>query len=300
MERRILYSDLQEPEGPVCLPDGQVYIAEMSNARNCVSRIDKHGRYQLVGHPGWRPNGMAIDGDGNLWIAGGGGKKLVRMKPDGKVLNIYEGPKDRPYLWPNDLAFGKNGLLYMTDSGIDPDKFVEGQVVRADFRQCQYDGRVFEIDPRNGHILRLIDAGLSFANGIAFDVDKRLYVSETVTGNIYRYDLTSQVPIEAELFGNVILGSPDGFSGPDGMAFGDDGRLYCAVFGQGNVSVLDCDGKIVERITTCGMRPTNIAFCEDDKGGAVVTVLDAGCLEWLNLKCRGRDLYRPKVTVLRG
>lgn len=49
MERRVLCNDLQEPEGPVCLPDGQIYVVEMAHARNCVSRIDAHGqRHQLV------------------------------------------------------------------------------------------------------------------------------------------------------------------------------------------------------------------------------------------------------------
>ena len=81
------------------------------------------------------------------------------------------------------------------------------------------------------------------------------------------------------------------------MAFGDDGRLYCAVFGQGDVTVLDRDGSVAERIPTCGLRPTNIAFCEDRMGGAVVTVFDAGCLEWLDLPCRGRLLYRPKLLA---
>ncbi|WP_299587549.1 SMP-30/gluconolactonase/LRE family protein [uncultured Microbulbifer sp.] len=295
MKKRVLYSDLQEPEGPVCLPDGKIYVVEMSSTRNCVSRIDTYGRYQQVGHPGWRPNGMAIDGDGNLWIAGAGVKKLVRMRPDGVILNTYEGPEGRPYLWPNDLVFGQNGLLYMTDSGIDPDKFFQGQTIRADFRDCEYDGRVFEIDPSNGRVLRVIDSGLSFPNGIAFDANDVLYVGETLTGNIYRYDLISSASIEAKLFGNVVIGSPNDCVGPDGMAFGDDGQLYCAVFGQGDVSVLDCDGRIVERIPTCGIRPTNIAFCEDRTGGAVVTVLDLGCLEWLDLPSRGRGLYRPKL-----
>ena len=222
---------------------------------------------------------------------------MVRMGADGTILNAYGGPEGQPYLWPNDLVFGENGLLYMTDSGIAPDAFVHGQAIRADFRTCGYDGRVFEINPRNGHVLRLLDSGLRFPNGIALDADGRLYMNETITGNIYRYDLTSTAPPERERFGNVIAGSPEGFVGPDGMAFGDDGRLYCAVFGSGNVTVLDRDGSVAERIPTCGLRPTNIAFCVDRMGGAVVTVLDAGCLEWLDLPCRGRPLNRPKLPA---
>ena len=297
MERRVLCSDLQEPEGPVCLPDGEIYVVEMAHARNCVSRIDVQGRRHLVGHPGGRPNGLAIDGEGNLWVAGGGGERLVWMRPDGTIIDTYGGPEGRPYLWPNDMVFGENGLLYMTDSGIDPNAFVDGQSIRADFRTCRYDGRVFEIDPRNGHVLRLLDSGLRFPNGIALDADGRLYVNEMITGNIYRYDLASSATPERAMFGNVIDGSPDGFVGPDGMAFGDDGRLYCAVFGQGNVTVLDRDGSVADRIPTCGSRPTNIAFCEGPTGGAVVTASDAGCLEWLGLPCRGRPLYRPRLLA---
>ena len=295
MERRVLCNDVQEAEGPVCLPNGQIYIVEMAKARACVSRVDVHGGRHLVGHPGGRPNGLAIDGDGNLWVAGSQGERLMCMGPDGTILNTYGGPEGKPYLWPNDLIFGENDLLYMTDSGIDPDAFVDGQAIRADFRTCGYDGRVFEIEPSNGHVLRVLDSGMRFPNGIALDANGRLYVNETITGNIYRYDLTSTAIPKREMFGNVIAGSPDRFVGPDGMAFGDDGRLYCAVFGQGDVTVLDRDGSVAERIPICGSCPTNIAFCEDPSGGAVVTVFDAGCLEWLKLPCRGRPLYRPRL-----
>ncbi|WHI47284.1 NHL repeat-containing protein [Microbulbifer sp. VAAF005] len=295
MKRRVLCNSLQEPEGPVCLPDGHIYVAEMSSSRHCISRIDPTGQYQRVGDPGWRPNGLAIDGSDSLWVAGGGRERLVRMGLDGALLDIYGGPKSKPFLWPNDLAFAENGLLYMTDSGIDPGEFVQGQAIRADFRNCRYDGRVYEIDPRSGDVLRQLDSGLRFPNGIAIDLHGRLYVGETISGNIYRYDLASLATPKREVFSNVVFGAPEGFVGPDGMAFGSDGRLYCAVFGQGDVTVLDSDGKVVERIPTCGKRPTNIAFCEDPRGGAVVTILDVGCLEWLGLPCAGRQLYRPKI-----
>ncbi|WP_445354117.1 SMP-30/gluconolactonase/LRE family protein [Microbulbifer sp. EKSA008] len=295
MERQVLCRGLQEPEGPICLPDGRIYVTEMASGRHCISRIDLQGQYQQIGYPARRPNGMAIDGYDNLWIADGGGKQLVRMGLNGDLIESYDGPEDQPYLWPNDLVFGENGLLYITDSGIDPDIFVQGQVIRADCRSCRYDGQVLEIDPRNGDVLRQLDSGLRFPNGIAIDDRGQLYVGETISGNIYRYDLASLTHPKRELFGNVVVGAPEGFVGPDGMAFGSDGRLYCAVFGQGDVTVLDGEGSVAERISTCGKRPTNIAFCEDSRGGAVVTILDAGCLEWVGIPCRGRQLYRPKI-----
>ena len=44
------------------------------------------------------------------------------------------------------------------------------------------------------------------------------------------------------------------------MAFGEDGNLYVAVFGWGDVTVLGRDGQVVRRIETRGMPPTNLAF----------------------------------------
>jgi gluconolactonase len=50
------------------------------------------------------------------------------------------------------------------------------------------------------------------------------------------------------------------FRGPDGMAFSDDGRLWCTVYGEWQVTVLDGAGRVVERLQTKGRLPTNVAF----------------------------------------
>lgn len=294
MANRVVAKDVLEPEGPVCLEDGQVYLVEMAKARACVSRIDRNGGRHEVGRPGGRPNGLTIDGSGNLWIAGGDRETVVCMAPDGRILKSFLGPDGDPYLWPNDLAFGPNGLLYLTDSGILPDDFIDGQKIRDDYRTVPYHGRVFEIDPKNGKVLRTLDTGLRFTNGIAFDADDVLYVNETLSGNVYRYNVFGKNAPKREVFGNVINGKPDAFVGPDGMAFGTDGRLYCTVFGQGDVTVLDRAGKVAERIKTNGQRPTNIAFREG-ADGAVVTDLGTCELEEIAVPCRGRALYKPVV-----
>tara|TARA_Y100001970_G_scaffold165119_1_gene201749 strand:+ start:19019 stop:19909 length:891 start_codon:yes stop_codon:yes gene_type:complete len=291
----VICDGVLEPEGPVCLPTGEIYLVEMAKKRSCVSRVDKQGIRHEVGSPGGRPNGLTIDGDNNLWIAGGEGETLVCMHPNGDIIKAFQGPKGDPFLWPNDLVFGPNGLLYMTDSGILPDDFIDGQSIRGDYKTCPFNGRVFEIDPKKGNIIRVIDRNLKFTNGIAFDDQNRLYVNETITGNIYVYDIFSYKDSQKETFGNVIEGEPEDFVGPDGMAFGDDGNLYCTVFGQGNVTVLDSSGNVYRRIITNGKRPTNIAFYEHLDGGAVVTDLGTCQLEELQINCAGRQLYKPKI-----
>lgn len=64
------------------------------------------------------------------------------------------------------------------------------------------------------------------------------------------------------VFGNVLQpdANPD-FKGPDGMAFGTDGRLYCTVYNQKNVTVLDQRGEVVERLILTGRSRRIVPLC---------------------------------------
>ena len=64
-----------------------------------------------------------------------------------------------------------------------------------------------------------------------------------------------------EDFGNETYeASTDLFFGPYGMAFGADGNLYVAVYGQSDVTVLSPAVEVVERIETAGSLPTTVAL----------------------------------------
>lgn len=86
------------------------------------------------------------------------------------------------------------------------------------------------------------------------------------------------------------------WSGPDGMAFGEDGRLYCTVYGQHGISVLGRDGKLVDVIRTNGSRPTNIAFIDRSRA-ALVTEVENSTVELVEMPCRGLPLHRPQLTL---
>jgi gluconolactonase len=287
----IFAAPLDSPEAPVSLPDGCWYCVEMGAQRGCVTHISAHGKtITMLKHTG-RPNGLAIDHRGNIWVAESNTPSLLCMQPDGKYEIWLTECKGEAFIFPNDLAFGPDGNLYMTDSGINTYVLAPEGAIRSDYMSLRYDGRVYQINPLAREI-RMLDSGLLFTNGIAFDPDGWLYVNETITGNVYRYQLGGKGMSKRRLFGNVNDPSgPPGWRGPDGMKFGMDGCLYCTVYGQGDVTVLDRSGKVVRRISTHGKLPTNLAFGPNSEQTIYVTEVEHGCLESHPVTTSGMALY---------
>ena len=284
------------PEGPISLADGSMYVTEMTSDTACVTRLDPQGRRSVVKKTGGRPNGLALDGDGNLWIAEALQRQLICIDQQGNEISRLGGDEvNGPFLFPNDLAFGPDGQLYMTDSGLPLADFLDGQNVVENFMDLNWDGRVYEIDPAANKVLRIIDRGIRFTNGIAFDAAGLLYANASFTGEVYRYDVSGEMAPSRKLFGNVL--QPDdqsGFKGPDGMKFGTDGRLYCTVYGQQNVTVLDKSGAVAERMMLDGPCPTNLCFSGDGRH-ILVTEVSKGQVERLAAPCAGLPLHLPKI-----
>jgi gluconolactonase len=211
---------------------------------------------------------------------------------DGKCEVVANGCDGEPFLFPNDLCFGPDGAIYLTDSGVQIDNFAPNNQIRADYIDVHYDGRLYRVDPETGAVTKL-DQGFLFTNGIAFGPDGLLYLDETVTGNIYRYAWRDGGTVGPRtLFGNVIRAdAPPGWKGPDGMAFDDSGLLYVAVFGQGDVTVLGINGAVVDRIPTQGLLPTNVAFALPGEHRIHVTEFQHGQVEVFPVSRNGLPLW---------
>ncbi len=290
----IFHSGLGEPEGPVPLPDGSWGVVEMSPETGHVSVISPDGQSKRIVVQTGRPNGMVQDSEGTLWVAESmNPPSLLRVGLDGESEVAMTEGDGVEFLFPNDLAFGPDGALYMTDSGVHRPAFQaaldEG---RTDY---PIDGRVFCIDLSNMSAT-LLDDGLAFANGLAFGADKALYVTATVSGLVYRYDWRKDGTLgRREDFADLVDRSrPAGFKGRDGLPVGENGFLYCAVVGQGDVTVVDTNGDVVERIPVGGEQPTNVAFGPKRSGDIYVTVKDAGTLERHHIGVDGLPLLASK------
>lgn len=284
----IFARDLRFPEAPVLLPDGGFLFTEMSADRGHIVRFDATGATRRVIARTGRPNGLALDHTGNVWVAETEQRAVLKMRLDGSYERVATGSGDEQFLFLNDLAFAPNGELFVTDSGILHDDIVPGGQLVSNYRDLKFDGRVYRIDTRT-RCVKILDRGFKFTNGLAFGPDQALYVAETLTGNIYRYaSRGGEIVGKRELFGNVIEKfDPAVLQGPDGMKFGADGNLYVAVFGQGDVTVLGRNGSVLKRLPVGGPLPTNLAF----KGSHIyVTEAASGVVQVLNVGTEGAPL----------
>jgi len=290
----ILSADVALPEGPLLLPDGSWMVTELDPRRGTVSLIDAEGRRTPVAQTG-RPNGLARTADGAVWVAESLHPSVVRIGPGGQEETVLTEVEGEPLLWPNDLCVGPDGALYVTDSGLlvgDLLTDIPANEVSTEWETLPIDGKVVRYDPRSGEAA-ILDRGYEFTNGIAFGPDGALYVAESYTGTIYRYEFEDGRLGQRALWANVR--DPDftdpGMRGPDGMAFSEDGRLWVAVFRQGDITVLLPDGSVERRIPLAGRSPTNVAFGPPGDTRLYITETETNTLESREVGVGGLPLH---------
>lgn len=280
------------PEAPVRLPDGSFLFVEMAPDKGWVIRIAADGSSRTVLAKTGRPNGLALGRGDVVWVAETAMRSLLRMTLEGTFDAVASSFDGKPFMFLNDVAVGPRGDVFFSDSGIEIEELAPGGRLNPDWRNLHYDGAVYRFDPATRTVQR-IDCGIRFTNGIAFGPDGHLYVAETLSGDILRYAAAGgRVVGRREVFGNVIERfDPAELKGPDGMKFGADGRLYAAVFGQGNVTVLERDGSVARRIPVDGAMPTNLAFGAAGEKRIYVTEAETGSVQVYEVGTDGLPLH---------
>lgn len=179
----------------------------------------------------------------------------------------------------------------MTDSGISYRDWIKN---KSRYKELSINGCIYKIDKITKDIKK-IDSGIKFANGIAFGPNNYLYISETITGNIFRYKLSNGIIGKKEKFGNVLLKSEldvKEFRGPDGIAFDNNGNLFVAVCGLRNITILNKNGLLVKRLKILGKSPTNICFGPFGKGIIYITEQELGQVELYEVNVDGFNLFK--------
>lgn len=255
----VFSSDLGFIEGPVWAGNSLFLV---SINRGCVFELDTSGRQRAVFATGGGPNGLTHDGkrllvaqNGGIFGASGPAAAGVQVIENSQVTAAFPGVFNAP----NDLCFGPDGRLYVTDPAsekgiLEP---IEGRVLA-----CDLDTGATEV----------ICEGRHFPNGLAFDASgDHLFLALTYSRVIERFAFEAGRLRSVGTFCQMHNGRPDG------MALDVEGNLWICTPGTGGLEVFGPDGHFLERFAFGeGSMTTNCCFGGADRRDLFITAAGLG------------------------
>jgi gluconolactonase len=268
----VLASGFDTLEAPAFDRHGNLFFVDW--VRHAIMRRSPSGEVREFFNTGGVPAGLAFHPDGSLWVAEEGDDihGLMRISPDAEaaiVVNEFEG---KPLNGANDLVFDRDANIYFSDPwGTNAENPTGG------FYRYTVDGE-----------LQQIDKGLAFPNGVALTADGHYVIlAETYRNRLLRYRIDANGTVgPREVWTETSLPS-----GPDGMAFAEDGSLYVAHHGGARVDIFSPDGSLTGTIDVPGKSVTNVAFGGPKRRTLVITECDTGSVYSVELDVAGQPLY---------
>lgn len=284
-------------EGPVWTRQGTLLFAEIP--ANSINQwvpgkgaslfIHPSGYEGAEPYPGPEPgsNGMTLDADGRVTIAGHARRNVWRLEsvdPHAQITVLADSYKGKKLNSPNDLVYKSDGSLYFTDppyglpTESDNDSLKEldvNGIYRVPGARQQKPGASPDRDN-----LQLLVKDLGRPNGLAFSPDEKyMYVAESVKKFWMRYKVQ---PDGSLTDGSVFIDcSSDPAKGvPDGLRVDAKGNMWGA--GPGGVWIVSPEGKHIGTIVVPEV-VGNVEFGGKDRK----TLYIAG----------STSIYRIKVSV---
>jgi gluconolactonase len=227
-ELQFVGRNLNRPENLIAEKDGTLWIAD---ARGIVTRMDPAGKQTLLGNIGHEPNGLAMNGEGNLYNANIGTGKIYKVLRDGSHTIILDQIDGKPLGSPNFVLMDRQDRLWISVSTRGKDWFPAVASPRPD-------GYIILMDKKGP---RIVAEGIHFTNEIRMDAEEEyLYAAETMTGHILRFPVSADGSLgNKELVGplKVELGAY-----VDGFTFDVEGNIWITTIFRNGVMVLTPDG----------------------------------------------------------
>jgi DNA-binding beta-propeller fold protein YncE len=232
--QKIDWAELQTPKKPKrswmdrlagTMPDEQI--------KNVQQKIG----FQLL-----RPYGVAVDSDGNIYVAdqGVGAIFIFPESLKGKA-QLIKNKVDAPLPMINGLAIDDDGRIFVTDVKLH---------------------HVLVLNKLHQPIAEFGTGALLSPAGIAIDKENRLiYVVDTQQDQVLVFDADSYKLLRRIGTGGKkhTLTSPGNFSLPDGVAVDKDGNVYVTDTLNDRVEIFDADGNFVSQFGTAGDGPGHFA-----------------------------------------
>ena len=238
-------------EGPAYLRDGRVAVVSVSHG--CVYIVDPGGGSRERLDTGGGPNGLCVGSGGTIYVAQNGGnfgadvtaEAGVQVIRDGRVDYLAEGMDA-----PNDLVFGPDGQLWVSDTRAEMDIF------RPDESKP---GWVWTVDIATGAKELILGYGPVWINGLGFSPDwTRLLVTATSGQRLVRYPMGATGSPDAHA-GEVVCTFEGGW--PAGMAVRADGASWVALTGGDRLDLVGEAGEILDAVVLPnGALPTNVCL----------------------------------------
>ena len=267
-------------EGPVWIHQGYLLFADIPGNR--IMKWTPQGQLSVFMQPsGYREttpykgiepgsNGMTLDRQGRLTVAGHAARNVWRMESlekGAQVTVLADRYKGKRLNSPNDLVYKSDGSLYFTD----PPYGLETQDDKDPKKELAFNG-VFRIRgatsqspgaPPDAKNLDLLIKDLTRPNGIGFSPDeKHLYVavSDPARKIWMRYDVKPDGTLnKGKVFYNATSNTEDGL--PDGLKVDEKGNVYSA--GPGGVWIFSPEGKHLGTIKP-GEKVANCNWGDED------------------------------------
>jgi len=261
----IIARDIVFGEGPVWDARGkQLFFTDIIG--DTIWRWRPKGGLRPVLRPSVKANGMCLDLENRLLVAGWGGRTVFRFEKDGLRTTLADRWEGRKLNSPNDIVVKSDGSIWFTDP---PGGLFNVGMVGHDLQRYLDTQPVFRISP-DGKSMTIATEDFVYPNGLCFSPDEKLlYVNCSRERLIRAYDVKPDGTLGKGRLFHQYTGPERGV--PDGMKCDVEGNVYCTA--PGGIFVHDPSGKVLARIKTPGHHATNIAWGGDDWRTLYITLI---------------------------
>lgn len=241
-ERHLLF----KPSGVASDGKGRVFVSDTAKPPHVQVFDDVKKEVRILGVEGegrlLLPLGLAVDAQGDLFVADARQKKVFEFGPDEKFRAAYGTPQtlERPTGVAVDAARGR---LYVCDTKghrVQVFGLADGKLVRTLGERGSKPGQ------------------FNFPEGITLGPDGKLYVVDAMN---FRYEVFDKDGKFLAAHGQIGQ-EPGTFARPKGIALDAEGHVYVSDAAFDNVQVFDADGRLLIWIGGPGVGPGEFQLAE--------------------------------------